>query len=142
MTYTRLHPPVRTSDPVGVLMNWPVVSVDADESLIEVSRALAADELGAVLVLHHGVLVGVVSERDIAGHVGAGSDPSRLTAGEVMSQDLVTAPPEAPILEAARIMREAQVRHLPILSEGNLIAGIVSMRDLFEVLLRDAEDRS
>jgi CBS domain-containing protein len=126
-------------------MRWPVASVEDTDSLTEVSRVLAVNEVGAVLVLHHRALVGVVSERDVAAYMstgdGAGVDSGEVTAGEVMSFDLVTVPPEAPILEAARIMREARVRHLPVVSEG-VVAGIVSMRDVFDVLLRLTDPHS
>lgn len=139
MTYERNVRQVPVGDSVNSLMSWPVAVVEITESVVEVSRELAADEIGAALVLHDGVLVGVVSERDIATQVGAELDPTQLTAGDVMSADLVTVPPEASILEAARIMREAQVRHLPVVSDG-LIAGILSMRDLFHVLLGSVEN--
>jgi len=58
---------------------------------------------------------------------------------EVMSNDLVTASPDESVLDAARRMEDAQVRHLPVLDAG-LIAGIVSMRDLFAVLLDDGRE--
>jgi predicted transcriptional regulator len=141
MTYARTARRVSADYPVHSLMSWPVASVEVTETLVEVARALAADEIGAVLVLQDGALVGVVSERDVAACVAAETDTGRLTAFDVMSTDLVTVPPEAPILEAARIMREAEVRHLPVVSEG-LIAGILSMRDLFHVLLGDDENRA
>ena len=53
-----------------------------------------------------------------------------------MSNDLVTVAPDDLVLVAARRMVDAQVRHLPVLDDG-LIAGIVSMRDLFTVLVGD-----
>jgi CBS domain-containing protein len=56
-----------------------------------------------------------------------------------MSNDLVTASPDESVLDAARRMEDAQVRHLPVLDAG-LIAGIVSMRDLFAVLLDDGRE--
>jgi CBS domain-containing protein len=71
------------------------------------------------------------------GHLATGADPDHLTASEVMSNDLVTVSPDDSVLDAARRMEDAQVRHLPVL-EGGLIAGIVSMRDLFSVLLDTA----
>ena len=141
MTYARPTRRMSADYPVYSLMSWPVAIVESTDSLVDVARALAADEIGAVLVLQDGALVGVVSERDVAACVGAETDLGRLSACDVMSQDLVTVPPEAPILEAARIMREAQVRHLPVVSEG-LIAGMLSMRDLFHVLLGDDENRT
>ena len=63
---------------------------------------LAADEVGAVPVLCVGKSVGLVSERDLVAHVAVGADLSHLTAGEVMSTEVVTAQQEDSILEAAR----------------------------------------
>ncbi len=131
---------VQPEAPVASIMSWPVAVVDPDAALPAVAEALAADEVGAVGVLERGDLVGIVSERDLVAHLASGSDPSRLTAREVMSQDLVTITPETTVVEAARVMCQAEVRHLPVLSDG-LIAGIVSVRDLVEVLLRHAEQR-
>jgi CBS domain-containing protein len=59
--------------------------------------------------------------------------------GEVMAGDLVTIPPDASIGTAARLMADADVRHLPIL-DGQLIAGVVSIRDLVPVMADAVED--
>jgi CBS domain-containing protein len=131
---------VRVDDPVNALMRWPVAGVEDTDSLVVVSQVLAGNEIGAVPVLHYGALVGMVSERDIAAHMADEADPNHLTAGDVMSHDLVTVTPEAPIIEAARIMREAQVRHLPVVSDA-VVTGILSMRDIFDVLLLQADHR-
>lgn len=128
--------PTSPTDPVYELMTWPVTTVAATDTLDVVVRALAADRIGAVLVLRHGTLVGVVSERDLGASGVAGR-----AAAEVMSAHLVTVPPQAPILEAARIMHDAHVRHLPVLADG-LIVGIISMRDVFDVFLSHAERTS
>lgn len=135
MTYQHAVRHVPVTDPVNAMMSWPVATVAITDSVAEVSRELAADEIGAVLVLHDGVLVGVVSERDVAAQVGTGTDTTQLTAADIMSTDVVTVPPDAPLLEAARIMYGAQVRHLPVVSDAGLIAGILSIRDLFNVFL-------
>lgn len=137
--YARTIPPVTPATVVRKVMVWPVATVDADATLAEVAEALAADEVGALCVTEEGRLAGIVSERDVVTHLAAGADPSHLTAGEVMSNDLVSASPEDSVLEAARRMADAQVRHLPVL-DGGLIAGIVSMRDLFTVLVDEVHD--
>jgi CBS domain-containing protein len=126
-------------DPVSRVMSWPVATIDHEATLEEAADALAADNIGVLLVLREGALVGIVSERDIVVHVAAGSDLSHLQVGEVMSGDLVTTPPETSISATARAMADADVRHLPVL-QGNLIAGVVSMRDLVPVLADEAED--
>jgi CBS domain-containing protein len=132
-TTSRAH----VSDPVAKVMSWPVAIVQDETTLAEAIEELAADEVGIVLVLSKGHLTGILSERDVIAHVSAGADLSHLTAGDVMSADLVTVESAATVLDAGQAMNEAGVRHLPVL-EGTRIAGVVSMRDVFEVLLGDA----
>jgi CBS domain-containing protein len=124
-------------EPVNTLMTWPVAAVEATDSQAQVAQTLSDNEIGAVPVLLDGYLVGIVSERDLT--TAAGEESDLLTAADLMSQHLVSVPPEAPVLEAARIMCEAHVRHLPVVSDG-FLAGMLSMRDLFEVLLGEAEN--
>jgi CBS domain-containing protein len=136
--YARTIQAVTPASQVRRVMVWPVATVDGHATLSEVAEALVADEIGAVCVTQNGHLAGIVSERDVVTHLAAGANPAHLTAADVMSNDLVTASPDDPLLVVARRMEEAQVRHLPVLDAG-LIAGIVSMRDLFTVLLDHAE---
>ena len=124
---------VGPGDPLARVMVWPVAEVDTRTMLSLVAEVLAADEVGAVPVLAAGSLVGVVSERDVIAHVAVGADLSHLTAGEVMSTEIVTAQQEDSILAAAHMMCEADIRHLPVLA-GRQLAGMVSIRDLLEVL--------
>jgi CBS domain-containing protein len=119
--------------PVSTIMSWPVATIDHDATVEEAAEALAADDLGALLVLRDGDPAGILSERDVVAHVAAGSDLSHLHVGEVMAGDLVTVQAEQSVLEAARAMAEAGVRHLPVL-QGRLIAGMLSIRDLLPVL--------
>jgi CBS domain-containing protein len=119
--------------PVSTIMSWPVATIDHDATVQEAAEALAADDLGALLVLREGDPAGIVSERDVIAHVAAGSELGHLHAGEVMAGDLITVQADASVLDAARAMAEAGIRHLPVL-QGRLIAGMVSIRDLLPVL--------
>jgi len=126
----------RPDHPVERLMIWPVATVPAEATLLEIADALAADEIGAVLVVQGPRLVGVVSERDIVSHLAAGATASHLTAADVMATDIVSIAPGDSVLAAAVTMRDAGVRHVPVLDAEARIAGIVSMRDLLDVLSR------
>jgi CBS domain-containing protein len=126
-------------DPVARVMSWPVATIDSDATLEEAAEALAADNIGVLLVLRDGALAGIVSERDVVVHVAAEADLTHLRVGEVMAGDLVTTPPDATIAAAALTMADADVRHLPVL-DGQLIAGLVSIRDLVPVLAEAVED--
>jgi CBS domain-containing protein len=123
---------------VSTIMSWPVATVDHETSLQEAVEALAAEDVGIVLVLGKGSLVGVVSERDVVAHVAAGTDLTHLTVGEVMATDVVVTSMSTSVLDAARAMTEADVRHLPVM-EGELLAGVVSARDVLPLLV-DAVD--
>ena len=125
----------RPEGPVEQVMVWPVATVPPEATLLEVADALSADEIGAVLVLRAGLPVGMVSERDIIGHLAAGANSEHVTAGEIMTTDVVTLDPQDTVLTAASRMRDAGVRHLPVLDEGR-IAGMVSIRDALDVLVQ------
>jgi CBS domain-containing protein len=77
----------------------------------------------------------MLSERDIVGHFAAGANSDHVTAAEIMTTDLVTLDPHDTVLTAATRMRDAGVRHLPVLDDGR-IAGMVSMRDALDVLVQ------
>ena len=132
--YTSSRRSMHPTDVIARIMVWPVATVPGEASLLEVAESLAADGIGAIGVVEHGHLVGVVSERDVVNHLAQGANPEHVTAAEVMATDLVTAHQDDQILDAARRMLEAEIRHLPVIDEGK-IAGFVSMRDLFEVLI-------
>ena len=117
---------------------WPVATVEGTANLTEAAEELAADDVGALLVLEHGVLSGVISERDVVRHVAEHADPDHLEVRDVMSVDLVTAASSDTIISAARRLLTSGVRHLPVVDAG-MIAGIVSARDVLGVLADAAE---
>ena len=124
----------RPDRPVSTIMSWPVATIDHNATLQEAAEALAADNIGVLLVTRDGDgMVGIISERDVVTHLAAGTHLNRLSVGEAMAGDVVTVRPDATIVGAARTMAEADVRHLPVL-DGRLIAGLLSTRDLIGVL--------
>lgn len=117
------------SIPVKSLMRWPVATIPGAASLRQCAEALVSDELGALAVLENDVLVGVVSERDVVRQVATDGDADEVRARDVMSLDPVTVGPDDTAERAVELMREAAVRHLPVLDEGDLV-GFLSIRDL------------
>lgn len=127
----------RPSDQVGSIVSGAVAEVDEDLTLQELAEELAADEIGAVLVRDpHGV-VGLVSERDLVVVLSGGRDPGEVRVADVMTTDLVWARPDATIREVGELMRDADVRHIPV-GDGRIARGVVSIRDVLAVLLRTA----
>lgn len=115
--------------PVSRVMRGPVATVDGGRTIREVAAALAADEIGAVLVEGAHGPVGIVSERDIVTALGTGEDPDTLQARDLMVTDLVTAGPDSTVGEVVDMMLNAGVRHLPVVADGRPV-GMVSTRDV------------
>lgn len=111
-----------------------MATIDHDATLRLAVEVLAADHVGALLVLRHGHLAGLVSERDVVAHAAVGANLAHLTVGDVMSCELVTVTPHDDVVTAARAMVEADVRHLPVL-DGDVIAGVLSIRDVTAALV-------
>lgn len=120
-------------DPIARLASWPVATVDHGATLESALAVLGAEELGAVVVIRNDVPVGILSERDVIAHLAQGADVSHLLVGEVMSDELVTVSTDTSITEAARLMATADIRHLPVTRDDQLV-GMVSCRDIVAVL--------
>jgi len=67
------------------LMTENIVSVDAEETVIQAARLMSEKELSSVLVKRQGELTGIITDRDIITKVvSKGSDPTKVRIGEVM----------------------------------------------------------
>ncbi|WP_152691138.1 CBS domain-containing protein [Jiangella alkaliphila] len=89
-------------------------------------------QTGSVVIVEGDTIVGIVTERDVMRAVGRGADPDEALIAEVMTRDVVTAEPDTHVREAARLMAQHWIRHLPIVDDGKL-AGILSQRDVIGV---------
>jgi CBS domain-containing protein len=110
-----------------------VVTVTAGETIGEVLRLFAQNNLGALPVVDGMHLVGIVSERDIVRHLyDRGAELLSGTVSQVMTAEVVTCSPDDQAADLARVMTDRRVRHLPVVIDGAL-AGIVSIGDLVKV---------
>ena len=124
---------VRPDDPVRRLMSTPVAWVAPELPLTELAATLGDEGVGAVPVIGADGLEGVVSERDVVRALAGGKDPTEVWAAEVMAEPAVWVDPEDPIVVVAERMLDEGVRHLPVVSEGQVV-GMVSVRDALRVL--------
>ena len=127
----------------SIVLGRETYFVTVERTVREVARYMTDRRVGAVCVLEGTRLVGVVSERDIMSRVVARNlDLDRLSAGEVMTRDLVVGEAGDSHEEGLRKMKQAGCRHLPVVRDGQLV-GMVSQRDLLQVDLtaKDEEIR-
>lgn len=117
-----------------------VATVRATHTIAEVAARLTERRIGAVVVEDAaGQVLGIVSERDIVqGLATHGAAALAMTAGQIMTTQLVTASPSTTVSEAMRLMTHRRFRHLPVLTAGRLV-GIVSIGDVVKVRLMEQE---
>jgi CBS domain-containing protein len=142
------------------VMTSRVIAVKRNADFKQIARVLHHFRVSACPVINEaGRVVGVVSEADLL-HKTAGLDlpagPIRLrwklseeskitavTADQLMTSPAVTIDPDAPVYVAARVMRDRQLKRLPVVAAGGGLIGIVSRADLLSVYDRpDADIRA
>lgn len=119
---------------------FPVISVHPETPIAAVIQLLAAERIGAVTVVdQRGVLVGILSERDIVRGlaVDGASTLGKLTA-QLMTRSPTTSGPNISVADAMEMMTEGRFRHLPIVEAGRL-TGIVSIGDVVKARISQQE---
>ena len=124
---------MRVLDPVSLVLRkkgCEIWSVPSEATVFSAMQMMADKNVGALLVIDQGQLVGLISERDYARKVvllGRGSKDTLVR--DIMIPSPNTIDPECSVDEAMRLITTSRIRHLPVLHEGKVL-GIISIGDL------------
>jgi CBS domain-containing protein len=124
-------------DAIGSLVRRAPVSIDEKLTLRSVAAVLSAEDIGAALVEGDDGSLGIVSERDVARALAEDADPDVVWSADIMTEEVVTARSGELIMDVAMRLLHARVRHVVVV-EDERVVGIVSSRDVFQVLAEDA----
>lgn len=119
---------------VAAVMNADVVSVEPDATVREAIARMTAEGVGAVAVCEGTRLVGIFTERDVLRLAAEQSDFRDHKVADVMTRRPVTAAPDDLLVDAARLMGERRVRHLPVVERDDLL-GMIGIRDVLRALV-------
>src|SRR5919201_3428995 len=114
---------------VGDIMTSDVKTAETEASFSEAAKILHDNKISSVIITEGGRTAGIVTERDLVNVVAEGLDPGQTTVGTRMTRELATVDTRTDIADAAQIMAERKIRHLPVVEKDSLV-GVISIRDL------------
>jgi IMP dehydrogenase len=107
-----------------------VVTLNAEDSVLDAARVMNENGIGGLIVLDGGVMVGVFTERDVLRRVVTEQrDPATTPLRDVMTSPVVYCPPDAKLEELTALMTEKRIRHLPVMDDGEL-CGLITTGDI------------
>jgi len=114
-----------------------VHTIDPDASVFDALKLMAEHNIGSLVVVDDGDLVGIITERRYAREVALkGRTSPETTIREIMTTKIICARPDQSVEQCMAMMTVMGVRHLPVLEEGRLV-GIVSIGDLVKSVVGD-----
>ena len=108
------------------------ITATMDETLEDAARRMRDEGVSALVVLDGDRVAGIVTERDLAAAAAQHLDVAAAVLADHLTADPVTVQLDTHLLRVAELMRELEIRHLPVI-EGGEVVGMVSARDLLDL---------
>ena len=109
-----------------------VFSVAPDSTVLAALESLAEHDIGALAVIEHGRMIGILSERDCVRKVELRGQAAKDTAvRHVMTRNVLYVMPSLTLDRCMALMKLERVRHLPVVQDSEVV-GVVSARDILE----------
>ena len=113
------------------MTNRPV-TVDKNTTVRECAKIMAKFDIGSLLIQEKDKVQGIVTEYDFVRKVVAkGNDGDELIT-TIMEKLLITIEPDRDLFEAIEMMRDNEIRHLPVVSNNRFI-GLITMKDVLKM---------
>lgn len=118
-------------------MTQDVLTITRETTASTIARVFAEDDIGSLVVTSPEMkgILGIVTKSDIMHQVAVDADISSISVGSFMSTPVVTVTSDKSIREAATLMREHSIQHLPVVDDDELV-GILTTTNLAHYLPR------
>jgi CBS domain-containing protein len=116
-----------------------VVAVEHETPLTACAKLMRDEHVGSLVVTEakngRQIPVGILTDRDITvAAVAFSLDPDAITAGDIMTQPLISAHPDEDLMSVLTRMKKSGVRRVPIVAKDETLVGILAADDIWETL--------
>ena len=136
---------------VNELMNRGAVNIDANDSLTEAINLVNSLNIGRLMVMQKGKLVGIVSDRDLRRAAPSNATDlenhemryllDKVKIKEIMTPNPVTVRQHDTVAHAAKIMNEKKISGLPVVDQANRVIGVLSRSDILRSVYHPEDQR-
>ena len=124
---------MRTGVKVYDAMTRSPVTVGPGTSIKDCAKIMAKNKVGSLIIKENGNLLGIIKERDIVRSIVLeNKKPAKELVKDYMIKNVVTISPEEDIYDALIVMRDEDVRMLPVLS-GKRLVGLLTAKDILKI---------
>jgi len=115
---------------VQEIMTKNIIAIKSNESVLDACKKYRKNRVGSLVVMDNDIIVGIVTERDIIeSMILVNGDPKKTKVRDIMTPRIKTVHALAPIEKAANIMKDNNIKKLPVVL-NNEIVGIITETDL------------
>jgi CBS domain-containing protein len=123
---------METGYKVGDAITKNPITIKPSASLKQCADLMAKKHVGSILVEEKGKIVGILSEQDIVRKAVAKGVAAKKKVKDVMATKLITISPDKDVFDAIRVMRDYNIRHLPVMNKDQFV-GLVTMKDILKI---------
>jgi MHS family proline/betaine transporter-like MFS transporter len=109
------------------------ITISGEATIYDVVKIMAEQNIGFLVVVENGRMVGVLSERDVVRSLAERGNLS-VKVSDICKRDIITLQADATLEEAAEKMGKHGIRHIVVVNKSGEIIGVVSVRDLIQEL--------
>jgi len=114
-------------------------SIQPQDSVFDALKTLADHDVGALMVMDQGKLVGILSERDYTRKIALVGKSSKDTkVADIMTAKVLTVDAHSRTEDCMALMSQKKIRHMPVV-DGDKVLGMISIRDIMDEIISDQE---
>jgi len=118
---------------VQEIMVKGVITVGPQETVAQAAARMRDEQIGCLVVMEGGAIVGIVTDRDLLGCMQAGHETKTCLLANHMSKPVFTTEPRRDLLSVATEMASRKIKRVPVVSGGKLV-GLLSFSDIAQLV--------